>query len=531
MFKVLLIFFAKTDSFENFFDVMSEIAESARLTNAPKILRITLQLLSHCFDIEGYVADVNYIIGEDEDEKPEAAQKPAADAEEDAGRFKELTIVLPEELEAGALDARSDGEDTFREVPSASGGRGAGRERGDSTRSLSSDCGASDSEYEYEDEDNDVYSFKKQELRAPTKHSMRRADEGGGGGGGAESKMSNRAKIPGSTLILAVDKIASPWLHEIGTVVLEFMTARMVVMLLLFMLIVRLLQNKEPSNQKEMGLRILDNLASAGSGMNGTDFQIALREYTLRHDGADKKGTFYNKEQPLAYLRIDGVDLLNAYDMQQLYGRREDEVEYTILRSCVKPPINERFARMVLMRECRSIAIWDNRRVLRNAAVNNIMKTMFITLTLALGMFMIGYDLNVLVLEPIDGIYQMGKDMLYTINWAGIGRAMKSAEANDDDDDLDEYQRNVRSIARQIIMCGDLFVRSKPVLNEQFSNFRRTAEDLDHRYGKNKEDLVPAVDSIIQNINPTVEAVKLIVDGVDAVMAPTVGDIDIYAPT
>ena len=546
VFQVLLIFFAKTDSFENFFGVMSEIAESARLTNVPKILRIALQLFSHCFDIEGYVADVNYIIGDDKEEEEIAkakaktaatttttahsakAKRKSANLGNSGGpsggdKYADLKIVLPDDLKAGSLRTIEDDED------GQNGGHHELRDRSESQLSLSSI--SSESDYEYEDEDNDTYVFRQEGLMRH-KIGMKQspaADEAVDTAAQIETK--NRAKIPGSTLILAVDKIASPWLHEIGTVVLEFMTARMVLMLLLFMLIVRLLQNNKPSNQKELGLRMLDGFAAADPNMNSTEFSIALNEYTLRHDGTDQKGTFYNKDQPLAYLRVNGVDLLDAVDVRTLYGRREDELEYTILRGiCARPPINERFARLILLRECRSIAVWDNRRILARAATNNILKTVFITCTLALGMFMIGYDLNVLVLDPNDSMYQMGKDMLFSINWSGIGEAMKAAEVEEQEEGLDEYQRNVRNIARHIIMAGDLFVRSKPILNEQFVNFRETAVDLDARYGKNKEDLVPAVDGIIHNINPTVEAVKLIVDGVDAVMVPTVGDIDIYAP-
>ena len=536
VFKVLLIFFSKTDSFENFFAVLSEIAESARLTNIPKILRIALQLFSHCFDIEGYVADVNYIIGDDDNENDSnvhglKSNQANGKKEHSEDGFKDLKIILPENLKADALPTEDDNYNNGTLNSDSAGGELVSRNRTDSSLSLSSSN--SESDYEYEDEDNDIYSFKTQDVEYYTGKGERNSAilKKPSAVTKEQEHHKNRAKIPGSTLILALDKIASPWLHEIGTVVLEFMTARMVLMILLFLLIIRLLSNDQSARQQSMGLNMLDKFAAVDPYMNSTEFTIAVQEYTLRHDGTDKKGTYYNKDQPLAYLRINGVDILNSIDMQQssLYGRREDELEYTILRTCARPPINERFARLVLLRECRSVAVWDNRRLRAQAALNNILKTIFITFTLALGMIMIGYDLNVLVLDPIDGLYQVAKEMLFTINWSGIGSAMKTAE-EEQDDDLDEYQRNVRNIARSIILCGDLFVKSKPILNEKVQGFRDTAVDLDARYGKNKEDLVPAVDSIIANINPTVEAVKLIIDGVDAVMVPTYGDIDIYAP-
>ena len=96
--------------------------------------------------------------------------------------------------------------------------------------------------------------------------------------GKVEGNNKNRAKIPGSTLILALDKIASPWLHEIGTVVLEFMTARMVLMILLFMLIIRLLSNDESANQKSMGLSILDKFAIADPHSVASNGRLRFQE-------------------------------------------------------------------------------------------------------------------------------------------------------------------------------------------------------------------------------------------------------------
>jgi hypothetical protein len=124
---------------------------------------------------------------------------------------------------------------------------------------------------------------------------------------------------------------------QVGTVILEYITARVVLMLLIINLLSVTLIAQHPSTQKELGLAQLALISETPGGRLGGDtFMAALGAYVRKDKQSAGIGTYYNLDEPLVYLRIGYANssLLDVYTNHQ--ALREVRLCPATLRSVVK---------------------------------------------------------------------------------------------------------------------------------------------------------------------------------------------------
>lgn len=210
---------------------------------------------------------------------------------------------------------------------------------------------------------------------------------------------------------------------KIGARMVELVTGKVVVMLMLILVINALLSAEPIAQQQEQGLQHVKAAYNASGGdFEDPGFKMALWVYTRGSEG--KPGSHFNEDQELVYLAVNGQVVPRLvhtddpspenlvyeegafYNNSDVYDSRRD-IELLPSGDCGLDPDN--YVRLTGSDPCEDAALFDNKKTIDWAATANMLLTVAVVFDMGLGMGLIGKEMQSTLVTPLDRLSNLFK--------------------------------------------------------------------------------------------------------------------------
>mmetsp|Transcript_42437 Transcript_42437/g.135993 ORF Transcript_42437/g.135993 Transcript_42437/m.135993 type:complete len:1403 (-) Transcript_42437:4252-8460(-) len=272
---------------------------------------------------------------------------------------------------------------------------------------------------------------------------------------------------------------------NIGMQVMESFTGKVIVMMMLILIIATNLFTPPPAKQKDMGLAALGEILDASGGdVQAEPFRRMLAVYVA---GGGGDGSEYNDRERLVYLKVNGQIISRLapetaqyaappalYDDGGVYNKAR-ELEINRVGDCDGGcTVGDGCVARYLEDACTSAALFDNRKNIQNESRSSIILTVSIVIILAVGMALIAGDLQAFILDPMDKVVKLVKE---------LASVMRSDEGSRDEISLpanattaERWVHAKRKAVRVVEKIQKLFPSTAPlrVVSEVLKNVEKT---------------------------------------------------------
>ena len=275
-----------------------------------------------------------------------------------------------------------------------------------------------------------------------------------------------------------------------GAQVLEMFTGKVILMMMLVLVAASFLVVPQIPTQKEMGLKMLENVLAASGDQDSESFRRAVKVFI---GDAAISGQEYNPGEELIYLKVNGEVVrslqepedydnlsygLDYYDAPETYNRlREKEMRFS-------GPCKYEFHKTMenhLKPDCLTSAVYDNHQAVHQDALFAIILTVAIVIILGFGMGLMATDLQALLLDPIERLTGMAK--------------VFGGKKKDGDDKGDD---KLASAADKLL---EIFPKENPL-----KNFTELIGDLERAFGLRLSRARNVLITLEANLIPRIEA-------------------------
>ncbi|KAK3256276.1 hypothetical protein CYMTET_34577, partial [Cymbomonas tetramitiformis] len=180
---------------------------------------------------------------------------------------------------------------------------------------------------------------------------------------------------------------------RVGGILMELLTGKVVLMMLLVLVVNSVLIVEPLPTQKKLGLNYLQDHYLPDDGDNDA-FTSMLSEYKR----GNPAGTYYNKDEPLIFLKVEGTEFNEGLDTAQLNLVRP--TEFSAETSC-----SYSYGKVVndlAKSDCPTVAIFDMSEYFKSESRNSIYMTLCIVLIMSLGMGLMAMDFQSLLGDPME---------------------------------------------------------------------------------------------------------------------------------
>ena len=240
---------------------------------------------------------------------------------------------------------------------------------------------------------------------------------------------------------------------EIGATVLDLLTSKVILMMLMLLVCAEFITVIEVPAQKELGLDVLEALgpSAADVAVPTAAFEDVLAIFkasaaSLHEDGKgdEAPATAYNVREPLLYLRINGIEYNDGLNAQRVTSLRSMEMRAVSSEGCSFDPFDV-YGDLVEpvgasgpgASQCPSAAVFDNSSFSRADAVASMGLTCAVVVILSIGMGLMAVDFRERMGEPLAHMMDTVGAVKALVSGTpfGAGGAIEEEDDEEDDDD------------------------------------------------------------------------------------------------
>lgn len=272
----------------------------------------------------------------------------------------------------------------------------------------------------------------------------------------------------------------------IGATLLDLLTSKVILMMLLLLVCSEFLQTFEVPTQKQFGLDALELLARSDSE---AAFAEVMAQFKAPSAPSERAGTEFNTNEPLLYLRVAGSEHNEGLETHLLPTLRDFDLRAVASPNCSFGVFDayEDLVRTYNASTCPSAAIFDNSASASADAVTSMLLTAAIVVILSIGMGLMAVDFREKLGEPMARVLDT-LALFKSIVFGGGDDAADDSDSDSGDETASESDDSeIESAGKEVDPMRSFGSSALPRLRRIFGSpdkFRTSVEGIHATYEK-----------------------------------------------